>query len=107
MAIDLPTFRASLSGSQPPTGLTPPLTALWWLAKGGLKPGAGLDKAHAIAQANEGEPVHDWVHALAHRIEGDDGNARYWYRQAGKAVSSLPLDAEWAEMATELLGDGR
>jgi hypothetical protein len=106
MAVDLPAFRASLSGSAPPAGLTPPVTALWWLAKGGLKPGEGLEKAHEIAQSNEGEPAHDWVHALVHRIEGDAGNAGYWYRRAGKVASSLPVEAEWTEMATTLLGDG-
>lgn len=42
------------------------------------------DEAHEIAQAHEGEPVFDWVHAVLHKIEGDAGNARYWYRRAGK-----------------------
>ncbi len=107
MTVDLPALRASLSGSAPPIGLTPPVVALWWLAKGGLKPGGGWEKAHDIAQSNEGVPAYDWVHALVHRIEGDTGNAGYWYRRAGKSVSSLSIDAEWSEMATDLLGAGR
>jgi 7-cyano-7-deazaguanine synthase len=40
--------------------------------------------AHAIAQRHEGDPLADWLHAVLHRIEGDDGNARYWYREAGR-----------------------
>lgn len=42
------------------------------------------DEAHAIAQAHEGEPLFDWLHAALHKIEGDTGNARYWYRRAGR-----------------------
>jgi hypothetical protein len=25
-----------------------------------------------------------WIHAVLHKIEGDDGNARHWYRCAGR-----------------------
>jgi hypothetical protein len=46
------------------------------------------DSAHAIAQAHEGVAVADWLHAVLHRIEGDEGNARYWYRQAGRAADA-------------------
>lgn len=42
------------------------------------------DEAHAIAQAHEGEPLCDWLHAVLHKLEGDAGNARYWYRRAGR-----------------------
>ena len=37
------------------------------------------DEAHEIAQSREGHPDFDRVHALLHRIEGDEFNARYWY----------------------------
>ena len=30
-----------------------------------------------------------WVHAYLHRVEGDDGNARYWYTQARRAVAKI------------------
>ena len=40
--------------------------------------------AHAVAQAHEGEPLADWLHAILHKIEGDPGNARAWYRRAGR-----------------------
>jgi hypothetical protein len=60
------------------------LKALDLLKAGGFAIGPEWDKAHEIAQAKEGEPDHDWLHALCHRIEGDDGNADYWYRRSGR-----------------------
>ncbi|MSQ58717.1 MAG: hypothetical protein EXR36_03495 [Betaproteobacteria bacterium] len=37
--------------------------------------------AHEIVQ-NLDDPLAYWLHALAHRLEGDLDNARYWYRRA-------------------------
>lgn len=45
------------------------------------------DAAHEIAQAREGEPDPDLLHALFHRREGDYGNADYWFGKAGKHPS--------------------
>jgi hypothetical protein len=42
------------------------------------------DEAHELAQRHEGDATADWLHAVLHKIEGDDGNARYWYRRCGK-----------------------
>jgi hypothetical protein len=42
------------------------------------------DEAHEIAQRHEGDATADWLHAVLHKIEGDAGNARYWYRRCGK-----------------------
>lgn len=42
------------------------------------------DGAHAIAQRDETDPVFCWLHACLHKIEGDDGNSRYWYDKAGR-----------------------
>ena len=42
------------------------------------------DEAHQIAQRHEGDATADWLHAVLHKIEGDAGNARYWYRRCGK-----------------------
>jgi hypothetical protein len=105
--LDYAAFRASLEGAEPPADLSPPAKALWWLAKGELKLGDGWKKAHEIAQSNEGEPSHDWVHALVHRIEGDEGNARYWYRRAGRPTFLGTFDEEWQQIAGELLGPGK
>jgi hypothetical protein len=97
--MDLAAFRDSLAAATPPEGLSPALQALWWEAKG------DWDKAHVLAQADEGGPG-DWVHAYLHRKEGDAGNAGYWYRRASMPASRAPLAEEWAAIAVALL-EGR
>lgn len=42
------------------------------------------DAAHAIAQRDETDRLSCWLHACLHKIEGDDGNSRYWYAKAGR-----------------------
>jgi hypothetical protein len=90
-------FRASLSGAAPAPHLAAPLAALWWAANG------DWDRAHQIAQD---EPTADaaWVYAYLHRLEGDSGNAGYWYRRAGKPVAEGPPEVEWQGIAAALLG---
>jgi hypothetical protein len=91
----------SFSNPTPPNGLSPPLQALWWLKKGGLVMGAEWEKAHAICQHDEGNPSYDIVHALAHWIEGDEANARYWYQRVdGTRASTIAED--WERIAGEL-----
>ncbi|MBS0528376.1 MAG: hypothetical protein JSS22_03155 [Proteobacteria bacterium] len=97
MVVNAADFNASLSDVVPPPELSPPLAALWWAGKG------GWDKAHAIAQ-DDATAEGSWVHAYLHRVEGDLGNASYWYRRAGKPVASNALDAEWTEIVATLLG---
>jgi len=41
--------------------------------------------AHAIVQKDEASPLACWAHGIVHLMEGDVSNARYWYRQAGRA----------------------
>ncbi len=41
-------------------------------------------KAHAIVQNDTTEAGY-WAHGIVHMLEGDFGNARYWYRRAGRA----------------------
>jgi len=90
-------FRKLLGQPSPPAGLTHALAGLWWDAKGDWK------RAHESAQQDEG-PGGSWVHAYLHRKEGDKGNAAYWYSRAGKPVCREPLDAEWLNITTDLLG---
>ncbi len=71
------------------------------LAVTGFTMGADWDAVHDICQAHEGQAPFDWGHALCHRIEGDDWNADYWYRRAGKTRTG-PIAEEWAVMKTEL-----
>jgi hypothetical protein len=53
--------------------------------------------AHEIVQVHEDDAMACWIHAVLHKIEGDAGNARYWYRRAGQAYEAYP-DAR-AELA--------
>ncbi|HLD09396.1 MAG TPA: hypothetical protein VJB68_05065 [Methylophilaceae bacterium] len=38
-------------------------------------------QAHIIAQESSA-PMACWIHAVLHKIEGDEGNSRYWYARA-------------------------
>ena len=92
------TLAASASSDPaPPDGLAGPLLALWWDRRG------NWDRAHAAVAADEAGRDAAWVHGYLHRREGDLGNARYWYRRAGRPVSTAPLEAEWDEIAAALL----
>jgi hypothetical protein len=63
-------------------------------------------KAHVIVQADE-SPLGCWAHGIVHLMEGDVGNARYWYRrahrsfpQAGDPATELAaLALAWKERA--------
>jgi hypothetical protein len=46
------------------------------------------DGAHKIVQTDEDDVTSCWIHAVLHKIEGDAGNARYWYRRAGQAFEA-------------------
>jgi len=41
------------------------------------------DKAHRIVQGIETGTA-AWFHGILHMIEGDESNAQYWYRRAGR-----------------------
>lgn len=47
------------------------------------------DGAHAIAQREEANPVACWLHACLHKMEGDTGNARYWYARSGRTFADF------------------
>ena len=85
-----------LSAANPPAGLSAALLALLLDAQGDW---AG---AHESAQ-RDGTPGGDWVHAYLHRKEGDAGNAAYWYRRAGRPFPKCSIEAEWGQIAAELL----
>lgn len=37
--------------------------------------------AHEIAQSHS-DPIANWLHAILHKIEGDESNSRYWYARS-------------------------
>ena len=100
MTVNPAEFKRGLSEAAPAPGLSAPLAALWWAAKG------RWDEAHGIVQ---GEATADaaWVHAYLHRVEGDPGNAGYWYRQAGQPVPADSPQAEWERIVAALLGSSK
>jgi hypothetical protein len=100
VVVSVADFKASLSGAAPVPGLDAPLAGLWWAAKG------QWDAAHKIVQ-DESSADAAWVHAYLHRVEGDLGNAGYWYRQAGQPVARDSLETEWERIASALLGGER
>jgi hypothetical protein len=96
-ATELDVFTKSLSGNAPPSGISPVLSALWWAKKG------DWDAAHRIVMDDGGREA-AWVHAYLHRVEGDLGNAAYWYARAGQPMAGDALDPEWNAIVAELLG---
>ena len=98
--MDSANFKNSLADKTPPGGLSPALTALWWAGKD------DWNKAHRIVMDEEDTDC-AWVHAYLHRVEGDLGNAGYWYRQAGRKPATGALAAEWAAVAAALLSGRR
>jgi hypothetical protein len=92
-------FLQSASGGGPlPSKIRSALAALWCDRHG------DWHGAHELAQAN-GDKNSAWVHAYLHRKEGDETNAGYWYRLAGRAASRSPLDEEWTQIVQALLKD--
>jgi len=88
-------LRAARREAAPPAALSRLLEAMWWEAHG------DWDRAHRMVDdltTRDGA----WVHAYLHRVEGDLGNAGYWYRQAGRPVCRLSLSEEWAEIVEAL-----
>jgi ABC-type tungstate transport system permease subunit len=50
--------------------------------------------AHEIVQADSSD-LASWAHAIVHLLEGDEANAAYWYKRAGRAMpDTLDLDEE-------------
>ena len=43
------------------------------------------DEAHSIVQEINTDFA-QWIHAVLHKIEGDESNSRYWYNRSGLKV---------------------
>ncbi len=89
-------FKRTTRDPAPPGELSPALEALWWAAKG------DWNRAHVLVQDDPSREA-AWVHAYLHRVEGDLGNAGYWYRTAGRPAASGSLEVEWDAIAAALL----
>ena len=61
--------------------------------------------AHEIVQDHEGDPHANWIHAVVHRMEGDLGNARYWYERSPRPFRpELSTSDELLEIRAALRG---
>lgn len=89
-------FVRAVDASDAPAGIDGVLRALWLDARG------QWDAAHRVVQEMDTQSA-AWVHAYLHRKEGDEGNAGYWYRRAGKPHARTALDDEWRDIARTLL----
>ncbi|MGA3046631.1 MAG: hypothetical protein ABSD67_08420 [Terracidiphilus sp.] len=87
--------RASLRHEEPPSGLTAPMAALWWDAKG------DWTRAHGLVDELE-TPEGMAVHAYLHRKEGEAWNADYWYERAGRRFHRETLEEEWEALVVGL-----
>jgi|SRR5210317_1944457 hypothetical protein len=82
--------------NKPPASLSDQLQALWWAKKG------DWETAHDLAQ--NAKSIHgDRVHAYLHRVEGDHGNASYWYTRAQESFFEGSLDQEWEHLVEKYL----
>ena len=84
-------FIRSLEEKTPPKEISSILLALWYEGKG------RWSEAHEIIQDQQGIDA-AWIHAYLHRKEGDNWNAGYWYRRAGKDSCSDSLEDEWTNL---------
>jgi hypothetical protein len=96
--MNIDTFKTSLTGAEPPPGLSVLLRALWLDAKG------DWGGAHGIAQ-DLTTPDGARIHAYLHRKEGDGANARYWYRSARVTVENGSLEEEWEQLVLDFLDE--
>jgi hypothetical protein len=89
-------FQATIQDDTPPASLSAPLEALWWDKKG------EWSRAHELVdelETTEGMAVH----AYLHRKEGEQRNADYWYRLAGRTYFRVQLSEEWNALVQGLL----
>jgi hypothetical protein len=57
------------------------------------------DGAHRIIQEYE-DSMSCLVHGYLHRVEGDNGNAAYWYHRAGQSIPVNSLPEEFDRLYT-------
>ena len=96
MADVVDAFVRSLDGDAPPPHAKSMLCAVWHGLHG------DWDAAHELAQAQD-DVEGAWVHAWLHRVEGDLGNADYWYRRAGRPSRRDDTRDEGLEIARALM----
>jgi hypothetical protein len=84
-------FRGSLAQDGPSEGISLPLQALWWDAKG------DWTRAHDLVDDLETIEAMA-VHAYLHRKQGVQWNADYWYSRAGTKFQRPAPEDEWTAL---------
>jgi hypothetical protein len=79
-----------------PDNLSLELQTLWFAAAG------DWENAHQLIQDEPGADA-ALLHAYLHRVEGDAGNAAYWYRRAGETLPKLAFEEEWKLLVARFL----
>jgi hypothetical protein len=95
-AMNIAAFQSSIGKDEFPVDLSAPLQALWWDAKG------DWTRAHQLVDELE-TPEGMAVHAYLHRKQGEQWNADYWYRLAGRTYHRVDLADEWTALVQGLL----
>jgi len=80
-------FKSTFENTAPPIDWPEGLRSLWFAAND------NWEASHDIAQDMHSE-LGSWIHGYLHRQEGDDFNAGYWYRRAGKTFPKISLEEE-------------
>ncbi len=89
-------WQDSLKQQNPPKELNNIQKSLWYISKG------NWDKAHSIVQFIFSKNA-AWVHAFIHRVEGDNANANFWYRNAGKEFPNTDQKQEYNQLVETLV----
>ena len=65
--------------------------------------GGDWQKAHAMVDEYDGDPMAMWIHAVVHRMEGDLANAGYWYGRCDRSLREhVTTQDELKEIAAAL-----
>lgn len=91
-------FELTVKNKQPPNSWSATLKALWYDAK------ADWHTAHDLVDGSS-DDISKWIHAYLHRKEGDEWNAGYWYRQAGRSFPKISLGEEFREIVEFILNE--
>ncbi len=89
-------FDKSIALDAPPDGLSVPLQALWFDAKG------NWEKAHDLVDDLETQDGMA-VHAYLHRKSGETSNSEYWYERCGREFQRPTFEAEWQALVEALI----
>lgn len=95
------TFSSFLESTKqdesPPSDVSPELKSLWFTKVG------EWENAHNIAQDIPSR-MGSWIHGLLHAIEGDMGNAGYWFHKANETpIAKSQIDSEWERIVRDCL----